>query len=75
MGITYQIDAEAGAIFSVAEGDIGAADLRASVNQFMADPLYTTNLQHLFDARSAAFSYSADEVRELASCTATNPIP
>ena len=72
MGITYQIDAEAGVIFSFAEGEIGVADFRASVNQFMADPLYTPKLRHLFDARSAAFSYSADEVRELASLNKTS---
>ena len=65
MGITYKIDAEAGIIYSVAEGDIGVADLRASVNQFMADPLYTPNLQHLFDGRAANFYFSGEEAKIL----------
>jgi len=63
MGITYQIDAEAGVILSVAEGEIGVEDFRASVNQFMADPLYTPKLQHLFDGRAAKFLFSGEDAQ------------
>ena len=34
MGITYKIDVEAGVMYSVAEGDVGAADIQAHRNRF-----------------------------------------
>ena len=66
MGITYKIDAEAGMIFIVAEGEIGAVDLRDSLAQFTADPLYTPDLAQLFDGRLAKFSFSGNEAWNLA---------
>ena len=59
MGITYKIDVENGVIFTVAEGEIGAADIQANTTRFTADPLYTPNLPQLFDGRSAQFSFSS----------------
>ena len=72
MGITYKIDADAGVIFTFAEGEIGEADLRACVNQIMADPLYTPNLRHLIDGLSAKFQFSGEEARQLASWNKQN---
>lgn len=66
MGITYKIDVEAGVIFTVAEGEIGAADIRANTIRFTADPLYTPNLPQIFDGRSARFSFSGEEARAAA---------
>ena len=66
MGITYKIDAEAGVIFSVAEGEIGVADIRELRERFTADPLYHPNLASLFDGRSARITYSGDEARSMA---------
>ena len=61
MGITFKIDVEAGVIYSVGEGEIGAADIRKLREQVRADPLYHPNLSHLFDGRSAQISYSGEE--------------
>ena len=66
MGITYKIDSEAGVIFTVAEGEIGAADIQANITRFTADPLYNPNLAQLFDGLSATLSYSGEEARSLA---------
>ena len=66
MGITYKIDAGAGVIFSVAEGEIGMADIRDELTRYTADPLYNPNLAHLFDGRSASFSFSGEEARTIA---------
>ena len=66
MGITYRIDAEAGVIFTVAEGEIGAADVRNIREQVTADPLYHPNLPSLFDGRLAKISFSGEEARGLA---------
>ena len=66
MGITYKIDAEAGIVFAVAEGENGTAEIRDVVERFTADPLYTPKLAHLFDGRSPKFSFSGEEARNLA---------
>ena len=66
LGITYKIDAEAGAVFTVAEGKIGMPDIQANHNRYTADPLYTPNFAHLFDGRSAKISFSGEEARNLA---------
>ena len=66
MGITYKIDVEAGVIFTVAEGEIGMSDLLANAIRFTTDPLFTHNLAHLFDGRSAKITYSGEEARNLA---------
>lgn len=66
MGITFKIDAEAGEIFSVAEGEIEAADLQNLHTRFADDPLFTPNLSLLFDGRSAKFSLSGKDARFLA---------
>ena len=66
MGITYKIDAEAGVIYSFAEGKIGAADIIDNRKQVRADPLWRPNLDSLFDGRSAKFSISGEEARGLA---------
>ena len=65
MGITYKIDAEAGVIYSVAEGEIGAADIRDSRERYTADPLYTPNLTQLHDGRSANFSFSGEDAMHM----------
>ena len=66
MGITYIIDAEAGVIYSVAEGEIGAADIQNIRNDRAADPHYHSKLDHLFDGRLATFSFSGEEAQNLA---------
>ena len=66
MGITYKIEAEAGMISIVAEGEIGAVDLRDSLARFAADPLFTPDLAQLFDGRLAKFSFSGNEAWNLA---------
>ena len=40
MGITYKIDTEAEVLYSVAEGEIRAADISDFRVRFTADPLY-----------------------------------
>ena len=72
MGITYKIDAEAGVIYTVAEGEIGAAEIQDLRNRYTADPLYNPNFATLFDARSAKFSGSGEEARGLASWARKN---
>ncbi len=66
MGITYKIDAEARVIYSVAEGEIGAADIQNIRNDRAADPLYHSKLDHLFDGRLATFEFSGEEAQSLA---------
>ena len=66
MGITYKIDVETGVIFTVAEGEIGAADIQANITRFKADSLYAPNLAHLWDGRSAKLSFGGEEARSLA---------
>ena len=66
MGITYKIDTEAGVIYSVGEGDVGAADIQNVRNKRAADPLYHSKLDILFDARLATFKFSGDEAQILA---------
>ena len=65
MGISFKIDAKAGIIFSVAEGKNDGADLQGLHTRFAADPLYQPEFPHLFDGRSAKFSFSGREAREL----------
>ena len=72
MGITYKIDAEAGVVFTVAEGEIGAADIQANRTLFSADPSYRPNFFHLFDARSANISFSSEEAQNLANWAKQN---
>ena len=66
MGITYKIDAEAGVIYSFAEGDIGAADFRDVRKKIPADPLFHPDLVSLFDGRSAQISFSGEEAKSMA---------
>ena len=66
MGITYKFDVDAGVVLTVAEGEIGAADIKANTIRFTADPLYSPNLPQLFDARSAHLSFSGGEARTAA---------
>ena len=66
MGITYKIDVEAGVIYSVAEGIIGAADIRDLREQIRADPLLRPNFVSLFDGRLAKVSFSGREAWSLA---------
>ena len=72
MGISFKIDAEAGFIFTVAEGEIGAADIQAHITRYTADPLYNPNLGQLFDARSAQISFSGGEAWSLATWSRKN---
>ena len=66
MGITYRIDVEAGVIYSVAEGEIGAVDIQNIRNDRAAEPLYHSKLDHLFDGRLATFKFSGEEAQSLA---------
>lgn len=72
MGITYKIDIKAGVIFSVAEGEIGAAEIRENRDHLVADPMFNPNLNRLFDARLAQFSFSGKEARELTNWSQNN---
>jgi len=72
MGITYKIDAEAGVIFTVAEGEIGAAEIRVNRDRLVADPMYDPNLNRLFDGRSARLSFSGEEARALTNWSKIN---
>ena len=63
MGITYKIDAVAGVMFTVAEGEIGAAEIRDARERFTADPSYADNLAQLHDGRAANFSFSGEEAQ------------
>ena len=65
MGLTYRIDAEAGVIYSVAEGEIVAADILGRREQLKADPLYSPDFVLLTDARSAQYNLSGEEARSL----------
>lgn len=65
MGITYKINAEAGVIYSFADGENDGADLQGLHTRFADDPLFTSNLSLLFDGRSAKFSFSGKEAQSL----------
>jgi len=66
LGIKYKIDAQAGVIFSCAEGEIGAANIQANWKRISTDPLYHPDFGHLFDGRSAKITFSGAEARNLA---------
>ena len=65
MGMEFKIQMEAGVIFAVAKGEIGAADLLDFRNRYTGDPLYHPKLTQLVDGRSAKFSFSGEEARSL----------
>lgn len=66
MGITYKIDVEFGVIYAFGEGDIGAAEIREVRERIAADALFHSELNSLFDARLATFSFSGEEAQSLA---------
>jgi len=72
MGITHNIDPEAGVIFSVAEGEIGAEDIQANMDQYTANPLFQPEFRHFFGGRSASFSFSGEEAQKLATRSKNN---
>ena len=72
MGITYKIAVEAGVIFTVAEGEIGASEIRDNRDRLVADPMFNPNFNRLFDARSAQFSFSSEEARDLTNWSKNN---
>ena len=72
MAITYKIDTEAGVLYSFAEGEIEAADIREFRERYTNDPLYHPSLLSLFDARSARFLFSGMEAKALADWSKAN---
>ena len=72
MGISYEIDADAGVMFTVADGEIGAADIQANRDRFTADPLYKPNFASLVDARSATISFNGEEAYGLGTWSKRN---
>ena len=67
MGIRFEIDAEEGIIYSIAEGQIGPEDLRGYAKNLLADPKFHTNLGEIIEFRLAGPNISDEEVEALAS--------
>ena len=70
MGITYKIDLEAGIIYAVGSGNIGAEDIESFRNELISDPRYRPDLLGLVDLRMAQLKFSGDEAQRLASWAA-----
>ncbi len=71
MGISFEIDAEEGVIYSIAEGKIGLEDLKTYITDLWADPNFSPDLGHILELRLAHQNVTKEEVKAL---TAALPV-
>ena len=69
MGIEYKIDLQAGIIFLVGTGNIGAKEILAFFKKVISDPQFRPNLNTISDYRMAQIGFSGAESQDLANWT------
>ena len=71
MGISFNIDADVGIIYAIAEGKIGAEDVHAYRKNLFADPLFFPGLGEIVEYRLSDIQISEEETKILASTRPT----
>ena len=69
MGISFEIDAEEGVIYSIAERKIGPEESLAHRKSLLADPRFHPDLVEIIEYRLSGFRFSPEEVKALALST------
>ena len=67
MGISFNIDAEAGIIYAIAEGKIGIEDIQTHRRNLRADPEFRPGLGQIIEYRLSQSSVSDEDRKTLAS--------
>ena len=66
MGISFEIDATEGIIYSLAEGKIGLGDLQTYMIDLRAGPKFSPDVVHIIEFRLAQQNITDEEVKALA---------
>ena len=75
MGISFEINAEEGVIYSIAEGTIGLEDSLAHRKNLLADPKFHPDLVEIVEFRLSGFRFSPEEVKALTFSTVPSERP
>ena len=67
MGINFNINAEEGIIYAIAEGKIGIEEFQTYARSMLADPKFHTNLGEIIEFRLADSNITDEEIEILAS--------
>ena len=67
MGISFNIDAEEGIIYAIAEGKIGPEEVQAHRESLVADPKFNPDLSEIIEYRLSGFYFTEEEAKTLAS--------